>query len=183
MQIQGTNTNQVYAIIGEFIEKGWHQITLGAHSKYMNKIVNTINNSSSFQQILQSDDVGINALHISDANEFVISLVFNPSKTQAIELTRKILGEFKRMNFFYGKKLLSKFIGIENLIDKNLQNLIDSFWDKSSEGLAFIGFLIPPLGLLLSIILRKKSPKKSKSCAVGFLIGLALYTILYFIFF
>ncbi len=185
MQIQGINTDQVYAVIGNYIDKGWHQITLGAHDASMNRIVNTINNSSSFQKILQSNDVGINALHLSDSHEFLVSLVFNPSKTKAIELTRNILNEFRQMNVFYGKQLLSKYTGIENLIDTDLQKLIDSFWDKPNAGLALLSFLIPPLGLLLSLIVRKKSPKKALSCVkgtvFGVLIPVAAFAVYYFI--
>lgn len=180
MQIQGANTEQVYGIIGNYIEKGWHQITLGAHDASMNRIVNTINNSSSFQKILQSNDVGINALHLSDSHEFIVSLVFNPSKKKGIELTRDILNEFSQMNVFYGKQLLSKYTGIENLIDTELQNLIDCFWDKSSLGLALLSFIIPPLGLLLSLIIRKKSPKKAASCIKGTVFGILIYLAVFF---
>jgi len=132
MQIQGINPDQVFLIIGNYIDKGWHQVALGADSRYMNDIMELVNNSGVFQQILQSNQVGINAMHLSDADEFVITLVFNPSSEKAIDLMKSFLKELKTNKHLYGKKLLSKHVGKKILIDSDLEKLIDSFWQKQS---------------------------------------------------
>jgi len=131
MQIQGSNSDQIFLIIGNYIDRGWHQVALGADSRYMNNILELINNSVIFQQITHSNQIGINALHLSDANEFVITLIFNPSSCKAIDLMKSFLKELKANKHIYGKKLLSKHVGKKILIDSDLEKLIDSFWKKS----------------------------------------------------
>jgi len=133
MQILGENTEQVYAAIGEYIEKGWYQVSLAANSSHMNEIINAINNLSVFNQIIQSEQIGINALKLVDSNEFVLSMVFNPASKEAIGLMKSILKKLQGMHYFYGKKVFWTHTGIDNLIDTSLQELIDSFWEKKES--------------------------------------------------
>jgi len=130
VQILGENTKQVYAAIGDYIEKGWYQVSLAANSSHMNEIVNAINNSTVFNQIIQSNQIGINALKLVDSNEFVLSMVFNPASKEAIGLMKSILRKLQGMHYFYGQKVFWTHTGIDNLIDSSLQELIDSFWGK-----------------------------------------------------
>ena len=44
--------------------------------------------------------------------------------------------------------------------------------DKSSFWIAFLGFAIPIVGLILFLIYEGKKPKRAKSAVKGFLVGL-----------
>ena len=49
--------------------------------------------------------------------------------------------------------------------------------DGSSFGWAFLGFLIPLVGLILFLVWKDTLPLRSKSCGKGALVGVILYVI------
>lgn len=49
--------------------------------------------------------------------------------------------------------------------------------DVSSFGWAFLGFLIPLVGLILFLVWKDTLPLRSKSCGKGALVGVILYVI------
>lgn len=55
--------------------------------------------------------------------------------------------------------------------------------DASSFGWAFLGFLIPIVGLILYLVWKDKTPLKAKSAGKGALIGFIVSFIVYFIYF
>ena len=91
MQIQGSSSAEVSVLIGEYIDKGWHQVSLAANSGNIPEIVKEIETSKAFDHVFKSEEVGINAQKMTDADEFVLTLIFNPASKEAINLMKLTL--------------------------------------------------------------------------------------------
>lgn len=128
MQIQAQTADQAFKEISSYIDKGWNQVSLATSSVHANEIIGLINYSKSFDIVVKSYSVAINALNLTDSGEFVISIIFDPTSSDAIKQTKSFLKELYSYNKFYGKKLISKATNYVSYVDNDLQAIIDSFW-------------------------------------------------------